>query len=250
MITGAAGGLGVALAQRFARERPKALVLVDLDQSGLESLLAQIEGDVTIVTRRVDVTIEEQISATIEETTATFGSVDVLCQNAGSLQIGGLEAADPLWEMSWSTNVMAHVYGARAALPGMAARGEGWLVNVCSAAGLLTDPAAAPYAVSKHAAVALAEWLAINYRDRGVNVLAVCPQGVDTPMLTTYLDQFGDEALDLAGEILAPSIVADAVLDAMSDGRFLVLPHPQAAEGERLRALSREQWFASVPSIG
>ncbi len=250
LVTGAAGGLGAAMARRIAAARPRGLCLVDVDAAGLNAIGRELAKVTAVQTTVVDVSDEAALTAAVSSTHGRFGPVTVLCQFAGVLRTGGLDAPDDAWERCWTTNVMSHVYGARAVLPAMETAGRGCIINMCSAAGLQTDPAAAPYAVSKHAAVSFSEWLAINYRRRGIHVMAICPQGVDTAMLDAYFAEFGESARDLAGEVLTPNAVVEAVMDTWAQRRFLVLPHPETARGELLRASDREQWFNSIPHVG
>jgi NAD(P)-dependent dehydrogenase (short-subunit alcohol dehydrogenase family) len=250
LVTGAAGGLGAAMARRLASSRPRGICLVDLDADRLDALAKEVAEFTFVRTEVVDVTDESALLRAIDSTRSQWGPVTTLCQFAGVLRTGGIDAPDSAWELCWSTNVMSQLYGARAVLPAMVDAGRGNIINMCSAAGLQTDPAAAPYAVSKHATVALTEWLAINYRGAGVRVMAVCPQGVDTPMLDAYFAEFGEPARALAGEVLPPGAVVDAVIHAWAEGRFLVLPHAGTADGEILRATDRERWFDSIPRVG
>src|SRR6185436_2043245 len=152
-----------------------------------------------------------------------YGPIDLFCSNAGIGVPGGVEALDEDWQRIWEINVRAHIYAARAVLPGMLARGEGYLLQTASAAGLLTQIGSAPYAVTKHAAVALAEWLAITYGDRGIRVSCLCPQGVRTDMLL----RAGRRAGFLLAGAIEPEAVAGAVVEGLRDERFLILPHPE-----------------------
>ncbi len=180
VVTGAASGIGRAFAERVAEERPRTLVLADLNLEAVEAV-ARETGAVAV---RADVGREADIQALVARAQDEGGPIDLFYSNAGVPGPGGgPEATDAEWELTWTVNVMAHIWAARALLPAMAERGEGYLVSTASAAGLLTQVSAAPYTVTKHAAVALAEWIAINYADAGVKVSVVCPLGVRTPML-------------------------------------------------------------------
>ena len=173
-----------------------------------------------------------------------FGAIDLFCSNAGiGGGSGGIDTSDADWEHTWRVNVMAHVYAARAVLPGMLERGSGYLLQTASAAGLLTQIGSAPYAVTKHAAVAFAEWLAVTYGDRGIRVSCLCPQGVRTPML----DSASARVRGLLDEsAIEPDAVADAVIAGLADERFLILPHPEVAEYVRRKAADHDRWLRGM----
>lgn len=238
VITGAAGGIGTALARRFHAEEAASLVLSDMDAP---SALAE---ELDAVAVAADVGDEEQVRALV----AMAGDVDLFCANAGVATGHGLDASDADWETAWRVNVMAHVYSARAVLPGMLARGHGYLLHTCSAAGLLMSLGDAPYNVTKHGSVAFAEWLAATYGDRGIKVSALCPQGVRTPMLTDGLERGDPAALAVAaaGKILEPSEVADAVVKGLEAERFLILPHPEVATFQQRKAADPDRWLAGI----
>src|SRR5256885_10554976 len=179
VVTGGASGIGRALCRRFAAEGAKAVVVADFDADGATKVADEIGGDAV----STDVGVEADIKSLVERTEQHHGPIDLFCSNAGIAVGGGVDATDEDWQRIWDINLMAHVYAARAVLPGMLARGEGYLLHTASAAGLLTNLGAAPYAVTKHGAVALAEWLAITYGDAGIKVSCLCPQGVRTHML-------------------------------------------------------------------
>jgi NAD(P)-dependent dehydrogenase (short-subunit alcohol dehydrogenase family) len=243
VITGAASGIGRALAVRVASERPRALVLADLDQARLE----QVAGDLGALAVRTDVAQEGEIVELVARASAKGGPVDVFVSNAGIPGPGGgPECGDEDWQRIWEVNVMAHVWAARALLPDMVARGDGYLVSTASAAGLLTQVSALPYTVTKHAAVAVAEWLAVNYADAGIKVACVCPLGVRTPMLEVALeDQVGAATL-LADELLEPEDVAEAVIEGIREERFLILPHAALAKHIALKGAEPERWLAGM----
>src|ERR671911_254448 len=204
----------------------------------------------------VDVTVEADVEAVVERAEEEIGPIDLFASNAGILGFGGIEASDTVWSDVWSVNVLAHLYAARAVIPLMLARGGGYLLSTASAAGLLSQPGDAPYTVTKHAAVALAEWLAITYGDQGIKVSCVCPMAVDTALLR------GGEAAIEAGQnagaaapaaraasvqgVLAPDQVAAAVVEGIRDERFLILPHPEVATFEQRRAADRDRWLAGM----
>ncbi|MFB7528786.1 SDR family oxidoreductase [Streptomyces sp. NPDC056178] len=233
VVTGAGGGIGAALARRFAAEGAR-VVVNDLDETGIGPLAEEIgatavAGDASWI---VDAARD-----------ALDGTVDIYCANAGLASPGDAFADEEVWAAAWDVNVMAHVRAARALLPHWLERGSGRFVSTASAAGLLTMIGAAPYSVTKHGAVAFAEWLSLTYRHRGVKVHAICPQGVRTDMLT---------AAGSAGELvlvpgaIEPEAVADALFDAMAEDRFLVLPHPEVAGYYRARTKDTDHWLGNM----
>jgi NAD(P)-dependent dehydrogenase (short-subunit alcohol dehydrogenase family) len=183
------------------------------------------------------------VQALVAQATQRFGRVDVLCSNAGIALPGGVDAPNADWQRIWEVNLMAHVYGARAVLPQMLERGEGYLLQTASAAGLLSHPDSALYAVTKHAAVSLAEWLSINYGERGIRVSCLCPQGVRTPML---LGKDGDRKSFLNDGSVSAEQVADDVIAAMRDERFLVLPHPEVHDFMQRKAADVDRWLGGM----
>ena len=246
VITGAAHGIGRALALRIATERPRALVVADLDGPGAEA----VARDIGAVAAQVDVRREGDIRSLIDDAQAVAGPIDLFCSNAGVAGAGGgPEASDAGWQATWEANVIAHVWAARALLPGMAARGEGYLLITASAAGLLTQVSALPYTVTKHAAVALAEWLAINYGDAGIKVSCLCPQAVKTAMLDLALEEPIGAAVLRVGGILAPEDVAETVVAAVRDESFLILPHPRVAQSLASKASDPEGWLRRMRSF-
>jgi NAD(P)-dependent dehydrogenase (short-subunit alcohol dehydrogenase family) len=244
VVTGGASGIGRALSQRFAAEGAGAVVVVDRDADGAAAT-AEAIGD-QAVARVVDVTQESEIAALVERTEAEIGPVDLFASNAGILSGQGIEAPDEAWSLVWSVNVMAHVYAARALVPRMQARGGGWLLNTASAAGLLSQPGDAAYSVTKHGAVALAEWLAITYGDSGIHVSCLCPMAVSTPMIGDA-DEMSLEGRAAASRgIISPETVADAVVEGLRKEQFLILPHPEVAAFEERRASDRDRWLAGM----
>lgn len=225
VVTGGASGIGAAMARRFADEGAAGLVVADRDGPAARRLAGSI-GPVAVAAT-VDVGDEPQVRELVTATERRYGRIDLFCANAGVTVGAGIEAPDADWARAWSVNVLAHLFAARSVLPGMLARGEGYLLHTCSAAGLLTAVGDAPYAVTKHAAVALAEWLAVTYGDRGIRVSALCPQGVRTPMLTEGLaaGHAGARVTAASGPVLEPEDVAEAVVDGLAAERFLILPH-------------------------
>ncbi|MFG2039160.1 SDR family oxidoreductase [Dactylosporangium sp. NPDC048998] len=249
VITGAAGGIGAAMARRFAAEQAAALVLADLDGAAVAALAAGLPGEAVGV--EVDVTSEEQVAELVGETLQRYERIDLFCANAGIISGTGLEATAETWARTWAVNVLSHVYSARAVLPSMLERGSGYLLHTCSAAGLLTAVGDAPYAVTKHAAVSFAEWLSITYGDQGVRVSALCPQGVDTPMLTGGLEagHIGAKVTAAGGAVLSADEVADAVVAGLDAERFLILPHPEVARYYLHRATDTDRWIAGMRKL-
>ncbi|MER7457360.1 SDR family oxidoreductase [Micromonospora sp. NPDC126480] len=249
VVTGGAGGIGSALARRFAAEGAAAVVVADVNADAARAVAAAV-GPVAHPAG-VDVTDEEQVRALVADTEQKFGRIDLFCANAGVSTGGGVDAPDADWDRAWRVNVLSHVYTARAVLPAMLARGGGHLLMTCSAAGVLTAVGDAPYTATKHAAVAFAEWLAITYRDRGVRVSALCPQGVDTPMLSEGLaaGHLGAKVIAASGAVLTPDQVADSVIAGLAEERFLILPHPEVATYARRRAEDPDGWQAGLRKL-
>jgi NAD(P)-dependent dehydrogenase (short-subunit alcohol dehydrogenase family) len=244
VVTGAASGIGRALALRFAAEGAR-VVVADLDGDGAAAVATEIDG----LGVRTDVSSEEAIASLVEQAEEVGGPIDLFFSNAGVPGPGGgpLEATDPAaWLETWDVNVMSHVWAARAVLPGMLERGDGYLLSTASAAGVLTHVAALPYTVTKHAAVALAEWLSINYRDDGVKVSVLCPQAVRTPMMMATLDDASGASVMASGEMIEPEDVAEVVVEAIRDERFLILPHPEVAKYMAVKATDPERWLEGM----
>jgi NAD(P)-dependent dehydrogenase (short-subunit alcohol dehydrogenase family) len=243
VVTGAAGGIGRALVRRIAAEGARAVVAADLDLDGARSLAQEVGG----LAVELDAGREDSVRALVAEATAANGPIDIFISNAGVPgAMGGPEAADEAWEEAWRVNVMAHVWAARALLPEMLARGEGYLVNTASAAGLLTQVSSLVYSVTKHAAVSLAEWMAIEYGDAGVRVSCICPQGVRTPMLDLAMDDPAGAAALTAGGLIEPEDVADAVIAGLRDERLLILPHENVAGFLALKGSDPERWLKGM----
>jgi NAD(P)-dependent dehydrogenase (short-subunit alcohol dehydrogenase family) len=193
-----------------------------------------------------DVRNEDQVRALVDGATRAAGPIALFCSNAGIGSLGGVDASDDAWTRAWETNFRAHVYAVRAVLPGMLERGDGYLLHTASAAGLLTQLGDLPYSVTKHAVVALAEWLAITYGDAGIRVSCLCPQGVRTAMLTGVDPSSGGGGVLAAEGLLEPEEVADAVVDALREERFLVLPHPEVLEYFRRKADDYDRWLRGM----
>ncbi|WP_327167847.1 SDR family oxidoreductase [Streptomyces subrutilus] len=235
VVTGAGGGIGAALAERFADEGAT-VVVNDLDPAKAAAVAAAIGPRALPVPGDASQIVERAREA-------LGGTVDVYCANAGLASGGDAFADEAVWEAAWDTNVMAHVRAARLLLPAWLERGSGRFVSTVSAAGLLTMIGAAPYSVTKHGALAFAEWLSLTYRHRGLHVHAVCPQGVRTDMLTAA-GSAGE--LVLAPTAIEPESVADALFDGMEKDRFLILPHPEVAEFATARATDPDHWLAAM----
>ncbi|MEU9898450.1 SDR family oxidoreductase [Streptomyces phaeochromogenes] len=236
VVTGAGGGIGAALARRFAAEGAR-VVVNDLDAGKAKAVAEEIGA----------IAVPGDASAIVAEARdALGGTVDVYCANAG-LGSGGSEAApEQVWELAWDVNVMAHVRAANQLIPGWLERGSGRFVSTVSAAGLLTMVGAAPYSVTKHGAYAFAEWLSLTYRHRGLKVHAICPQGVRTDMLAST-GSAGD--LVLAPTAIEPEAVADALFAGIEEDRFLILPHPEVADYYRARATDPDRWLTNMNHI-
>jgi NAD(P)-dependent dehydrogenase (short-subunit alcohol dehydrogenase family) len=236
VITGAANGIGAGLARRFKAEGARGIVVSDVDGAGAEKVAAEIGG----VGLRIDVAKEAEIKHLVDETIARFGVIDLFCSNAGIFVEADVDTPDPVWARMRDLHVMAHVYAARAVLPGMLKRREGYLLQTVSAAGLVTSLESVIYAVTKHASLALAEWISMTYGDRGIKVSALCPQGVRTAMLMQDPDNY------LVEGSVSVEQVADAVVAGLADERFLILPHPEAGEYFRRKATDYDRWLRGM----
>ncbi len=240
VVTGGASGIGLALARRFRAEGARGIALADLQ----EDALLNAAGEIDALAVPCDVADEAAVKRLVAAAEDTFGPVDVFVSNAGIARMGGVDAPDEEWRQNWDIHVMAHVYAARAVAPGMAARGSGYLVNTASAAGLLSHVDSATYSVTKHAAVAFAEWLAIAYGDRGVRVSVLCPQAVRTAMLAGH-----DESVASLDGILEPEQVADCVVAAMEREEFLILPHPEVQGYMERKVSDHERWLKGMRKL-
>lgn len=247
LITGAGRGIGAAMALRFAAERPRGMVVSDIDEVGARRTAALVrELGVDAVELRVDVAEPAQLHAMVARAEESFGQVDLVCSNAGVASGQGVHATPAAWARAWAVNVLAHVHLAQAVLPGMVRRHDGYLLITASAAGLLGLPGDAPYSVTKHAAVGLAEWLAFTYQETGVRISALCPLGVRTDLLMSGIrvGHPAARAVTAAAPLLEPSDVAEAVLAGIADERFLILPHPEVADLALRRATDADAWIA------
>jgi NAD(P)-dependent dehydrogenase (short-subunit alcohol dehydrogenase family) len=259
VVTGGASGIGKGIATALADSRAAAVVVADIDSSGAAAVAAQIESSGhAAMAVPTDVSREADVQALVATTEREFGPIDLFVSNAGIIVGGGVEVPDDAWSRIWAINVQSHVYAARALLPGMLARGHGYLIITASAAGLLTQLGSAPYAVTKHAAVALAEWLSVTYGDRGLVVSCLCPQAVTSNLAATSRREVGEGALPADIEatggsaqaavdgVLEPEAVAEEVLKVIGTEQFLILPHPDVATYERRRADDRERWLRGM----
>lgn len=245
VITGGGSGIGAAMARRFAEERAQKVIVVDIDQNAARSIADDVDGEAYTL----DVTDEEATAAVFQRVEASHGRIDVLCLNAGIPTDGSVDAPNEDWQRTWDVNVMAHVYATRHALPGMLERGEGYILTTASAAGLLTNIGAAPYSVTKHAAVALAEWLSVTYGSRGIKVSCLCPMFVDTPMLGAFAGQTDEMRGWVEGLAIDPDEVANAVVEGIANETFLILPHPIVGEYFQRKALDYDRWISGMQDL-
>ena len=242
VVTGGAGGIGKALVERIARERPRHIAVADLDGAGAEAVAAAVGG----AGHRVDVSQEADIERLVRETEAAAGPIDIFCSNAGIIEVdpdleNAASASNAQWARTLGVNLMAHIYAARAVLPSMIARREGYLLNVVSAAGLLSQIGSATYSTSKHAAIGFAESLAITHRDHGVRVSVVCPQAVQTAMSAGGIFLGAD-----VDGIATAEHVADAAISGVEREDFLILPHPKVAEYVLNKATDYNRWIGGM----
>ena len=254
VVTGGGGGIGRALCMRFAAEGARAVVVADVDGGGADEtavLMNQANPGCSVKSRMTDVAKEAEVRALVREVLEQFGHIDLFCSNAG-IFIGGDEGtATEDWQRIWEVNVMAHVYAARAVLPSMLQRGEGYLLNTASAAGLLNQVGSAPYGVTKHAAVGFAEWLSITYGGRGIKVSVLCPQAVRTAMVAGAASTRGENKNNDGGVagldgMLEPEEVAEAVVQTLGEESFLCLPHPEVLEYMRRKSDDYDRWLGGM----
>lgn len=245
VVTGGGAGIGAALCRRFGEAGAAGVVVADID----EAAAAAVAGEIGGIAVRVDAASEADNAAMVATAEEALGPVDLLCLNAGVALGGGVDAPDADWQRAWSVNLMSQVYGARAVLPSMLDRGTGYLLHTASAAGLLTNLGAAPYSVTKHGVVALAEWLAITHGDNGIGVSCLVPEFVDTAML----DGLADVSPALHERAVTTSItaeaVADAVIEGLADERFLILPHPYVADYFLNKANDYDRWIGGMRKL-
>lgn len=259
-VTGGGSGIGAAMCHRFATENPRSLVVMDLNGSAAERTAVQISEShpsLAVYSAALDVSNESELLKALDQIQARDGVIDLFVGNAGIGSGVGVEGTNDIWRSVIDVNLMAHVYAARALVPTWLERGEGYMLITASAAGLLTNLGDAPYTVTKHGAVALAEWLSVTYGHRGIGVSCLCPQGVRTPLLFPEGEADGElserEALALnvvrAQRILEPAEVAETVVESLRSEQFLILPHPEVHDYEVARATDRERWLATMRRI-
>lgn len=238
VITGAGSGIGAALARRFSMEQPRALVLADLNLRAAR----EVADETAAVAIEVDVARPEDNNRLVDEVEELFGPIDLFCANAGIGFAGDEQTPPDDWDRMWQVNVMSHVHAARRLVPSWRMRGSGYFLATVSAAGLLTNLKAAQYSVTKHAALAFAEWLAVTYGDQGVNVSCLCPMGVKTPFLDSAIE-FQDLLLPYA---IDPERVADEVVLGLATERFLILPHPEVEQFFQNKANDYDRWLQGM----
>ncbi|MBM89225.1 MAG: short-chain dehydrogenase [Gammaproteobacteria bacterium] len=241
VITGAASGIGKALSERFATENASAIVVTDIDSEGVTSTVNKIKDQAQTLGITCDVRQEEEIKVLVEKTIDEFGHIDLFCSNAGIFTAGGEHISTDKWQAIWEIDLMSHVFAARAVLPGMLERGEGYLLNTASAAGLLNQVGSAPYAVTKHAVIGFAEWLSITYGNKGIRVSVLCPQAVRTAMTAG-----GDGGVAGLDGMLEPEQLADTVVETLAQERFLVLPHPEVLTYMRRKTDDYDRWLGGM----
>jgi len=240
VVTGAASGIGAALAERFSREGAGRVVLADVQADALNRVQERVGGGALAVP--CDVTDPDAVRALVDRAEDSFGPIDLFCSNAGIVVPGGVDTSDEIWRKTIDVNVMSHVYAARVLVPRMLERGGGYLLQTASAAGLLTQIGSATYSVTKHAVIAFAEWLSITYGERGLKVSVLAPQAVRTAM-TAGIEGGGVAGVD---GMLEPEAVADAVVRGLASEAFLILPHPEVLEYFRRKASDYDRWLAGM----
>ena len=237
VITGAASGIGAALARRFSQEGARGIVVADKQSKLIQKIGTEVRGEAFIG----DMASETDILKLIKQAEDQYGEIDVFCSNAGIIHLGSEQASNDEWQNCWDLHLMAHVYAARYLAPKMATRGDGYLLNTASAAGLLSHVNSATYTVTKHAAVAFAEWLSIAYGDRGVKISVLCPQAVKTAMLEGR--DLGAASID---GIITPEALADSVIKNMENENFLILPHPQVKDYMLRKCDDPNRWLRGM----
>jgi NAD(P)-dependent dehydrogenase (short-subunit alcohol dehydrogenase family) len=241
IVTGGGSGIGAAMARRFADEKPRALIVADLDGDSASRVAAEVGGKAL----EVDISSESGNREMIDRVERSHGPIDLFCANAGVGHAGDEQNPGADWDRMWQVNLMSHVHAAKWLIPGWVARGEGYFLSTASAAGLLTNLKAAQYSVTKHAAVAFAEWLAITYGDAGVKVSCLCPMGVRTPFLDSAKEFH--ELLDPVA--ISAEAVADKVVAGLASEQFLILPHPEVAQFFQNKANDYDRWIGGMRSL-
>ena len=240
VITGAANGIGRAMAIRFAAEGAKKIICADINEERVNEISTKIKGKA----HKIDVSREADISDLIETTEKEVGPIDLYCSNAGISIAGGVEVDDQSWQKIWNVNLMAHVWAARNLVPRMTKRGGGYILNTASAAGLLNQVGSAPYGVTKHAAIGLAEWMAMSYCDQGIKVSVLCPQAVRTQMTRGH----EDHVASIDG-MLTTEEVAECCVDGLHKETFLILPHPQVKGYMQNKTKNYDRWIAGMQKL-
>ncbi len=235
VVTGAASGIGRGIARRFADEGAK-VVCADIDEAGVQAVADEI-GGIGVVT---DVSVESDVQRLTKTAEESYGDIDLFFSNAGIGTSGGVEVPDEGWQRIWEINLVSHIYAARAVLPKMIERGHGYICSTASAAGLLTQIGSAPYAVTKHAAVALAEWIAVTHGDQGIRVSVLCPQAVRSKMTA------GGGGVASVDGMLEPEDVAEAVVQAIEREQFLILPHPEVLTYMQRKTSDYDRWLRGM----
>lgn len=248
IVTGGANGIGKALCERFAAEGARKVIVADLEEANAKLVADSIDGDAF----GVDVRDEEQIQAMVAEVESRYGQIDLFCSNAGIIALDGepwwaTSAANATWQAMWDIHVMSHVYAARACLPGMLVRGEGYFLNTASAAGLLSQVGDASYSTTKHAAIGFAESLAITHGDDGIKVSALCPQAVATRMIGASAD--GDGGTAGVDGVLSTADVAEAVVAGLASEQFLILPHTEVAVYRKRKSDDYDRWLGGMRKL-
>ncbi|MHA3792964.1 SDR family oxidoreductase [Sphingomonas sp. YL-JM2C] len=249
VVTGGGAGIGAALVDLLVAEGAAGILVSDRDLSAAEQVAARHAGGAArVIARQADMTSGEDIDRLVAFAERTFGHIDILCSNAGIMTTGGVELPAGDWDLAWRINLMAHVHAARAALPLMVRRGRGHFVNIVSAAGMLTAPGAGPYSVTKHAAVGLAEWMAITYGDQGIGVSLVCPGAVQTGMLAASLADGNEGVRRVAATsaVLDAVSVARAIVEGVIADRFLITPHEDTLPNTQRKWNDPDRWIRGM----
>ncbi len=241
IVTGAASGIGKAMVERFYADKPEKIVMADVDESGLRALSEQFPGCTPFV---ADMGCEEDVSRLIRETEAAFGRIDLYCGNAGIFRMGGADTSNEDFQKVWDINVQSHIYAARAALPRMIERGEGYFLITASAAGMLTQLGSLSYSMSKHAALSFAEWIAVSHGHQGIKVSALCPQAVESNMTAGT-----DGSVAGIDGMLPAADVAECVVNTLAAEEFLVLPHPNVKKYFQNKANDYDRWVGGMQKL-
>ena len=241
VVTGGGNGIGAAMCRRFAREGAEKVIVSDIDGDAAYRVAEEING----IAIACDVADETSVQRLVDETIQACGRIDVFCSNAGITVKGGIESSNDDWQKMWDVNVMSRLYAARAVIPSMLERGNGYLVHTASAAGVLTEIGSASYSATKHADVALAEWLSVCYGRQGIGVSCVCPLGV----ATDFLDNDDPIHRYLHLHAITPDDVAESIVDGITEERFLILPHPEVAEFFSMKTDDHDRWIKGMQRL-